>query len=255
MRHKDLTGIVFGRLTAIKRVYKNGEKRTIWACKCSCGKTTEVWSYSLIRGNTRSCGCIRVEKSRGMLFKHGLSSHDLFTVWVNMRRRCEDAKDKSYPRYGGRGITVCDRWSEFMNFFNDVASGYSKGMSIDRIDNDGPYSPDNCKWSTSLQQARNKQNTIRIDSPWGHIPIKEASELSGIPYKRLFNRHKAGWSTDRIFNLPAHQKGGKKEDIHILENGKTVVEMAREHGLDPSTVLNRIRRGWPKEKWFIPLTR
>lgn len=120
--------------------------------QCSCGKVCELKIYRVDSGNTKSCGCLQKENSK----KHGLRNHPLYVVWLNMRQRCSNPKVGCYPRYGGRGITVCDRWNTFINFYNDVIEGYQPGYELDRIENDKGYSPDNVQWLSHLQNGRKR---------------------------------------------------------------------------------------------------
>lgn len=163
----DLTGATFGRLTVIKRVENSKHNAAQWLCKCECGETVVVSSNNLRTGHSKSCGCARKESTSEWMTKystkHGGSKSRLYGVWAGMLRRTRDPKDKRYKDYGGRGISVCDEWADF-GVFRDwaLANGYDEKApygqcTIDRIDVDGNYEPDNRRWATLLEQARNKR--------------------------------------------------------------------------------------------------
>lgn len=153
----DLTAKVFTRLTVISEAGRNKEGTPMWLCKCVCGNTATVRGNSLRSGATRSCGCLRKDSVKGVFTTHGLSGHPLYSVWVDMKSRCSNNKCKRYKDYGGKGISVCDAWSEsFEAFYKDVVHGYEKGLQLDRIDNDGDYTPSNVRWVTPQQNLMNR---------------------------------------------------------------------------------------------------
>jgi hypothetical protein len=151
-RYKDISGKKFNKLTVLEFAGKiNNKRHVFWSCKCDCGNIVTVRGDSLRLGATKSCGCFR-----GSIKKHGMAYSLTYRSWINMKQRCSNKNNIGYSRYGGRGIKVCDRWLEsFENFLEDMGKR-PNGMSIDRIDNDDNYEPDNCKWSTSKEQSNNQ---------------------------------------------------------------------------------------------------
>jgi len=154
----NLTGKSFGRLVALNKTDRRSGSHVVWLCRCICGNLTEVRSTDLKIGTTRSCGCLRV----GRPITHGDTVNGkptrLYRTWANMNERCYDQKNKRYKRYGGRGISVCTKWRDSYQDFKDwaLSNDHRDHLSIDRIDNDGDYTPDNCQWITMSENSKKR---------------------------------------------------------------------------------------------------
>lgn len=157
-RRKDLKGQKVNMLTAISFDHKDKWNNAVWLFECDCGKMHLARGSEVTNGNIKSCGCLVVNNTKKANIKHSLSRTKDYKVWINMKARCFNESDINFDSYGGRGITVCNRWLKFENFIYDMGRS-PKGTSIERIDNNDGYSPDNCKWGTVKEQQQNKSNS------------------------------------------------------------------------------------------------
>jgi hypothetical protein len=206
---KNLTGQRFGRLEVIAYAGRDKRGKSMWICMCAgaaCeGRQVTVPSDSLRRGDTGSCGCLRrersVEKARVLNFKHGMSSHPLYDVWRSMIARCTNPRKRYYSDYGGRGITVCPAWlgseSGFAQFIADMGPGYEPGLQLDRRDNDGPYSPSNCRWVTRKENSRNTRSNRIIEHAGQSRCLSEWAEALGLGHTAIYRRLNRGWPVAR----------------------------------------------------------
>lgn len=174
----DLTGMIFGRLTVIGYSRTDKNRKAIWRCRCECGERPAVAAYKLTSGHTKSCGCLQREagdanlaKGHAENFIHGRVGTPTYKSWDAAKQRCFNRNDDHYPAYGGRGITMCERWrSSFLNFLADMGER-PEGTTLDRYpDNDGNYEPGNCRWATMKQQSNNRRD------PWTKRRANQAAE-------------------------------------------------------------------------------
>jgi len=198
---KDLTGRRFGRLTALQYVGVL-RRKAVWQVRCICGAVKNVVGVDLVKGSTRSCGCLREETVKRPR-SHGMTKHPAYWVWRSMRDRCRLKTHHAWMRYGGRGIRVCRRWHKFENFWADMGSSYRHGLTLERRDNSRGYSPKNCLWATRSAQARNTRASREIDTPSGRMLLCEAATLSGINATTLAYRVAAGWPVCDLFEPPS----------------------------------------------------
>lgn len=193
-KFQDLTGQKFGRLTVIKRVENTKNKDTLWLCKCDCGGETITRITNLKNGNTKSCGCLNKEHLLKSITKHGLHNEKLYNTWKCIRQRCNNKNNPSYKNYGGRGITICNEWNDFKNFYDwALNNGYKENLTIDRINNNKGYSPENCRWADKTTQSNNKRNNRNYTYNNETHTMGEWAKILNVNYWALRSRLDRGW--------------------------------------------------------------
>lgn len=215
----DETGNRYGRLKVIKR---GGTIRSIasWECLCDCGKTTVVTGDALRRGNTRSCGCLH-DEARLVAGKanrtHGMFGTRTYKSWSHMIGRCTNKNDARYHDYGGRGISVCERWEMFENFMADMGEA-PRCLTLDRINVNGNYEPGNCRWATDKEQARNTRANRIVQAFGKEISLAEWAELTGLNRQTIESRIKRGWTIeDALTTQPGNNAGSKKVSVLLRD--------------------------------------
>lgn len=227
-RPLDLRGHVFGRLTVCESTRKG--KAVAWICSCTCGATHTVTTTLLTQGLTRSCGCLQKElRHRGPNTRHrhtvGAKRSPEHSSWSGMLERCLNPNNKLYPQYGGRGISICERWMTFENFFEDMGHR-PKGTTIDRYpNNDGHYEPGNCRWATAKEQARNTRATLFVEFNGRRTPLREVAEITGVKYMTLYQRLTNGWTLDRAVQMK-DGRDWRKVDVDMVTVRKMRAEGA-----------------------------
>lgn len=202
----DLTGQQFGRLKVIAQSGRNKWRIALWLCKCICGNTKIIAGCDL-KGSTKSCGCLRKE---GNNVQHGQNRNKkptkAYKAWDSLKQRCNNPRNKDYKSYGGRGITVCEEWQKFSNFFKDMGE-CPEDYSLDRIDNDKGYNKKNCQWTTSKQQARNRRDNRVLTFNGKTQCLSLFAEEYGIPSRTLQNRlDMYHWSIEKALTTPVRKK-------------------------------------------------
>jgi len=204
MARMDMTSQVFGRLTVIAvSTEKVKQNKIFWECLCECGNVVVIDGSHLRTGNTKSCGCFKIDRLKAAKTVHGMCNTPTYSSWEHMRCRCNNPNSNYFADYGGRGITVCERWLKFENFYKDMGDRPSQGHTLGRIDNNGPYSPENCRWETVSQQQSNRRNTRFLTYNGKTQTLTEWSLEIGIPYGTLRSRiDQYGWSVEESLTTP-----------------------------------------------------
>lgn len=199
----DLTGRVFGRLTVAARAPNRYGGKAFWSCVCTCGGSAVTSGSQLVSGHTASCGCL----NRETITKHGRHNSSEYVVWQQMKERCHNPKKAAYARYGARGVTVCERWrGSFASFLQDMGHRPGADFSLERRDNDGPYSPDNCRWATRRDQCRNRRANVWLELDGVRMCVTDWCAQYGIDSATVAYRLKSGWDPATALAAPPHYK-------------------------------------------------
>lgn len=238
IQRRDLEGQKFNRLTAI-RPDVNRHGRTYWICRCECGKEKSISTTCLSREKTQSCGCALVDflKSRATHRATcvGSAGHrnrtPEYSAWSSLKNRCRSPQSKYYDRYGGRGIHICDRWAEsFADFLADMGPRPSPEHSIDRIDNDGNYEPDNCRWATRKEQTRNRRSNRLLLAFGQSLTIAEWAERNGVRPPAIRQRLRIGWSNEDAVSIPSRHYSQSSVSATYVTAPTTTAKVAHHHG-------------------------
>ncbi len=203
---KNRTGERHGRLTVL--AYAGGKQ---WQCRCDCGRELSVRSTNLASGNTRSCGCLQAEITGNWSRSHGLTYSGEYNSWCAMISRCHNPDNNTYHLYGARGVTVCRRWRDsFEAFLADMGRKPTPTHSINRVNNDIGYQPDNCVWATSKEQGRNKRNNHRLTYLGETLCIADWSDRTGLGQRTIWYRLWRGWTVERTLTTPVLKTWSRK---------------------------------------------
>jgi len=209
----DKVGERYGRWLVLEKLERKTGGYYWYKCRCDCGTIKEIMGGSLRKkkstAGTYSCGCARLEK----ITTHGMTKTPTFKSWESMLQRCTNKNSPDYPRWGGAGITICDRWMKFENFYEDMGERPSLDHSIDRYPNKtGNYEPENCRWTTRSEQQKNKTNSRYITYKGKEKPLKDWADETGIPYDLLLRRLNRGLEGDELF-APTNRKDSRFKGV------------------------------------------
>lgn len=199
----DLTGKKFGRLTVLGRSLVVRKKNVpMWEVVCECGNTAVVRGEYLRYGHTKSCGCLLKDFCRRSKTTHGFTGRPEHNVWRGILVRCYNKNSRAYKYYGERGICVSEEWMDFSNFIKDMGPRPSPHHTIDRIDPNGPYCAENCRWATRREQARNKRNSVTVNYRGRRVRLCEICEQTGVNRAKAYSRIRSGWSVEKAVETP-----------------------------------------------------
>lgn len=221
-KSKDITGWIMSehgipdsRWTVLKKVESLDGKNSFYLCECSCEQHTQkiLARHSVVSGNSKSCGCLSIEKASERASTHRMSGSRIHNIWKGMKERCYNPNHEQYKDYGGRGILICDEWKDdFLLFYNwAINNDYQNNLTIDRIDNNGNYEPNNCKWSTRKEQGNNQRTNHLLTYNNKTQTISQWADEVGLNNHTLQTRISRGWSIeDALFRAVQYNKGRRK---------------------------------------------
>lgn len=253
----DHTGKKLGRLTVLGYAYTEN-KRKMWKCVCTCGNITYLPTSEITRGRTQSCGCYALEvqkrprpyqcKFKGTRLKDGRTR--ISSIWKGMMGRCYNKSYKGYKNYGGRNIQVCPEWHNPLVFQEwAFANGYADDLTLDRIDNNGDYCPENCRWITMFEQSQNRRNCVYLEYQGKRQTLSSWARELNVSEQMLGSRLKADWPVEDLLFTPSGQiPNFKKNTIFIILDYKGeshgIPEWAKITGIPASTIRWRYHKGW-----------
>lgn len=255
MSHKlDVcAGDVFDRLTVIMPRAEIKNASYLHLCRCECGTEKLIGSSNLSLGKTKSCGCLAREVTSSRVRTHGMSKGPEYQVWNRMWSRCTNPLVDRYPRYGGRGITVCQEWESFEIFYNDMGARPSEGHSIGRIDNDGNYCKENCRWETAAEQSSNTSRSVFLEHNGCRLTIAQWALNLGIPADVIRQRVYAGMSPERALERESLVKKAIEVDGVVMLTTEWMKHLAipistfyklKRDGISPEEIVRRyLKRG------------
>lgn len=241
---ENLVGMKFNMLTVVERSTGPTPRKAFWLCRCDCGNYKTFVAQQLKENKAYSCGCVNFYE------KHGMHDTRIYKIWNSLLGRCYTISSGGYKNYGGRGISVCDEWrNDFMTFHNwAMGSGYNDTLTIERIDVNGNYEPNNCKWITIKQQSRNKRTSAKTEYNGEMLSLADIADMTGLPYSTISSRYYKGLRGDDLIASHGEFRRGEKscraklneDDVRSirkeLSNGETMALIAKKHGINPTTV-------------------
>ena len=254
MTKYQLSGQTFGLLTVLSsepRITRTGRTMSGWRCACACGTEKVVPTGHLMRGAVKSCGCMSATWKRQNATRHGQYGTPTHTSWIDMMRRVRNPNCKHWKHYGGRGITVCERWTDFASFREDMGDKPGRAYELERIDNEGNYEPKNCKWATRKEQMANTRASVKITVGDETLVQEEWARRTGVSSSLIIRRRKLGYTDQEAATLPPTDT---RRYIAINGDKRNLDAWALESGLSKMVIRRRLALGWtPEDAVGIPL--
>lgn len=262
---ENLCGKRFGKLIVIQQLdskqYPRFSGSIIYECQCDCGNTTIVTRSKLIHNHTQSCGCMRKSSAAKLFTTHKQTGSRLFNIFYNMKQRCLNPHAPAYDKYGGRGIKICDEWKNqngFDNFYNwAIQNGYQENLSIDRINNDGDYAPDNCRWTTMKTQSNNRSSNTYITFHNQTHTLSEWADIIGIDHSVLSQRiNKLGMTIEEAFTRKINYKSipiNIYKDDNCIMQCSNISSAAKYIGVSNATIMTHVKNQKPIKEFIVTL--
>lgn len=260
----NLVGQKFGRLVVLRREGSDKHQKSTWFCECECGNTKVVSRQCLKIGKTKSCGCLDKEHREAFVrqnTKHGKTDTVEFYTWKRLFQRCYNKNSEYYYLYGGKGIGVCDRWNpkkggSFQNFYDDMGLRPKDLTSIERIDSNKNYSPENCRWANYKEQSRNTSQNNKLTINGETKVLSDWVKVSPVTKGTIVHRiNKLGWDNhSAVFTSPSNNKGRKPKIIQYKNNPYTIPELCRKYKIPETTFRRWYNRGMSIDEIIKKLT-
>lgn len=239
---KDLTGCLFNSWTVIKEVDRDKHNKRMWECICECGDICNILQENLTRNRSKMCRKCSLQQIKE---KPKREDHRLYSVWKNMRSRCTNPNRQHYHVYGGRGISVCDRWQDFNLFIEDMYPTFEEGLTLDRIDVNGNYCPENCRWANIEEQSNNKRDSLKLLFEGEYYTEAQLSRKTGVSRTTIQQRRRNGYSVDEMVYGREGVGIFKLEYNGQIYSGKELADLV---GVEANTLRYRVRQGWSMDE-------
>lgn len=240
---KDLVGNIYNKWTVLSEVERDKHNKRVWLCECTCRSISKITQDNLIRNlstQCKNCSIINRKKKQDFLRE----DHRLYSLWKNMKNRINNPNRDNYHRYGGRGIKICDRWYDFLLFLEDMENSFEEGLSLERVDNDGDYCPENCKWATKKEQSNNQEKSLELLFEGVIYTESQLSEKTGVNRTTIQRRRNAGYSVEEMIYGRESVVCRKSKSLEYDGSFYSFKELSDLTGVDKSTIAYRVKKGY-----------